>query len=177
MDAVARTLSARQPLEAVPDRRSDEADLDSIRRECQALVRRRALLAASVSFVPLPGVDFITDVAVLLNLLPEINARFGLTEGQVERLSPARKAVAYQLMVGAGGLLARRITATRLLGTVLRRVGPRLGVMEATRLVPLVGQGIAAVIAYVALNHLAGKHIDQCAELARQVHAPASTTR
>lgn len=173
MPAMARGLNPPLPLASARDDRADEADLDSIRRECRAMVRRRALLAASVSFVPLPGVDFITDVAVLVNLLPEINARFGLTEGQVERLSPARKAIAYQLMVCAGGLLARRITATRLIGTVLRRVGPRLGVMEATRLVPLVGQGIAAVIAYVALNHLAGKHIDQCAELARQVRAPA----
>jgi hypothetical protein len=145
-------------------------DLDALRRECQALVRRRALLAASVSFVPIPGVDFITDVAVLVNLLPEINARFGLGEAQVERLSPTRKAIAYRLMVSAGGLLARKITTTTLLTTVLRRAGLRLGVMEATRFVPLVGQGVAAIIAYLALTHLARQHIDECAALAREIH-------
>lgn len=146
-----------------------DPDLDTVRRECRSLVRRRALLAASVSFVPIPGVDFITDVAVLVNLLPEINARFGLGEAQVERLSPSRKAIAYRLMVSAGGLLARKLTTTTLLTTVLRRAGLRLGVMEVTRFVPLVGQGVAAIVAYLALTHLAHKHIDECAALAREM--------
>ncbi len=146
-----------------------DPDIEAIRRACRSMVRRRALLAASVSFVPIPGVDFITDVAVLVNLLPEINARFGLSEAQVERLSPARKAIAYRLMVTAGGLLARKITTTTLLTTVLRRAGVRLGVMEVTRFVPLVGQGVAAIVAYIALTHLAHKHIDECASLSREL--------
>lgn len=66
-------------------------------------------MAASVSFLPLPGVDFITDVAVLVQLLPEINARFGITEAQVERLSPQGRILAYRLMVGPGAMLASRL--------------------------------------------------------------------
>lgn len=149
--------------------RAMEPDFDALRTECRSLVRRRALLAASVSFVPIPGVDFITDVAVLVKLLPEINARFGLGDAQVERLSPARKAIAYRLMVSAGGLLARKITTTTLLTTVLRRAGLRLGVMEVSRFVPVVGQGVAAIVAYLALTHLANRHIDECAALAREM--------
>lgn len=152
-----------------------DAELDAVRRDCRSLVRRRALMAASVSFVPIPGVDLITDVAVLVNLLPEINRRFGLGPAQIERLAPARKAIAYRLMVSAGGLLARKITTTTLLATVLRRAGLRLGIMEATRFVPLVGQGVAAIIAYLALTHLANKHIDECLALAREMrrHLPS----
>jgi len=149
--------------------RAVAADLDSLREECRALVRKRAVMAAAVSFVPIPGVDFITDVAVLVNLLPEINARFGLSEAQVERLSPARKAIAYRLMVTAGGALARKLTTTQLLSTVLRRAGIRLGFMEASRLVPLIGQGVAAIVAYIALTQLAYRHIDECRALALEV--------
>jgi uncharacterized protein (DUF697 family) len=163
-----RSLARR--VDAYQRTRALAPDLDALRAECRSLVRRRAVMAAAVSFVPIPGVDFITDVAVLVNLLPEINARFGLTEAQVERLSPARKAIAYRLMVTAGGALARKITTTQLLGTVLRRAGLRLGVMEVTRLMPIIGQGVAAVIAYIALTHLANKHIDECAVLALEVH-------
>jgi uncharacterized protein (DUF697 family) len=144
-------------------------DLDQVRRECRALVKRRAALAASVSFIPLPGVDLITDVAVLLKLLPEINTRFGLDDAQIKTLSPARKALAYQLMVGTGGFLAKRITASQMLSMTVQRIGVRLSVMEATRFVPIVGQAAAAGIAFFALNHLANKHIDECAALARQV--------
>lgn len=146
-------------------------DLDALRGECRARVRRRALMASAVCLVPIPGVDLITDVAVLVNLLPEINARFGLTEAQVEHLSPARKALAYRLMVTAGGALARKLTTTALLTTVLRRAGMRLGFMEASRLLPIVGQGVAAVVAYLALTSLANKHIDECLNLARELRA------
>lgn len=152
------------------DGRAVAADLDDLRDACRSLVRKRAVMAAAVSFVPIPGVDLITDVAVLVNLLPEINSRFGLTEAQVERLSPARKAIAYRLMVTAGGALARKLTTTQLLTTVLRRAGIRLGFMEASRLVPLIGQGVAAVIAYIALTQLAYRHIDECRALALEVH-------
>jgi uncharacterized protein (DUF697 family) len=159
------------PRDAVAETRRVAASLAALRGECRALVRRRAVMAAAVSFVPIPGVDFITDVAVLVNLLPEINARFGLSETQVARLSPARKALAYRLMVSAGGALARKLTATTLIATVLRRAGLRLGFMEASRLVPLVGQGVAAVVAYLALTQLAYKHIDECLALARELRA------
>jgi hypothetical protein len=38
---------------------------------CRKRVRQRAMLAAGVAMVPIPGVDWITDVGVLVKLLPE----------------------------------------------------------------------------------------------------------
>jgi uncharacterized protein (DUF697 family) len=43
------------------------------------MVRRRALVAAGVAMVPLPGLDWLTDVGLLVELLPRINAAFGLS--------------------------------------------------------------------------------------------------
>jgi hypothetical protein len=123
------------------------------------------------SFVPLPGIDLITDVAVLLALLAEINRRFGLAEGQIESLSPSRKALAYRLTTVAGGFVSTRLATSQLFLTLLRRAGPRLGIMEATRFAPIVGQAVAAGIAYVTLTRIARRHIEQCAEIAEKLSA------
>jgi hypothetical protein len=52
---------------------------DAIARRCRRLVTQRALLAAGVAMVPVPGLDWLTDVGVLVKLLPEINHAFGLS--------------------------------------------------------------------------------------------------
>ena len=62
-------------------------------RRCRRLVSQRALLAAGVATVPIPGLDWVTDVGILIKLLPRINEAFGLSPEQVERLSPERRLV------------------------------------------------------------------------------------
>jgi uncharacterized protein (DUF697 family) len=147
-------------------RTSGGASVEEIRQGCLMMVRRRASMAAAVSFVPMPGVGMITDVAVLMSLIAEINARFGLSEQAIQQLSPARKALAYQLMTRVGGMLASRLSASGLLGAALQRTGLRFGVAEAARFAPVVGQATAALIAYFTLTRIARRHISQCVEIA-----------
>jgi hypothetical protein len=149
--------------------RQDGQSLAELSRQCLAMARRRAGLSAMASFVPLPGIDLITDVAVLLALLGDINRRFGLTEAQVETLSPSRKALAYKLTTAAGGFFATRMATSQVFLTLLRRAGPRLGIMEATRFAPIVGQVVAALIAYFTLTRIARRHVEQCAEIAARL--------
>ena len=66
-------------------------EIDAVVRYCRRLVSRRALMAAGVAVVPLPGIDWVTDVAVLMKLIPDINHAFGLTPEQIERLAPDRQ--------------------------------------------------------------------------------------
>ena len=40
------------------------------------------LVGAGVALIPVPGVDWVTDVGILLKLIPDINRAFGLTEAQ-----------------------------------------------------------------------------------------------
>ena len=40
--------------------------IDEVARQCRKLVHRRALVAAGVSVVPIPGIDWLTDVGVRL---------------------------------------------------------------------------------------------------------------
>ena len=61
-------------------------DVQAIAQRCRKQVQRRALFAAGVAMVPVPGLDWLTDVGVLVRLLPQISAQFGLTPAQIERL-------------------------------------------------------------------------------------------
>ena len=55
-------------------------------RYCRRLLNRRALVAAAASAVPIPGLDWAVDAALLSRLVPEINAQFGLTPEQLDKL-------------------------------------------------------------------------------------------
>jgi uncharacterized protein (DUF697 family) len=96
----------------VPDTPSQ---IEDVVRHCRRMVTRRALVAAGVAVVPIPGVDWITDVAVLVRLIPEINRAFGLTPEQIERLAPDRRVVVYKAISAGGGLLVGRLVTRELI--------------------------------------------------------------
>lgn len=142
------------------------------------LVRQRALLAAGVAMLPVPGLDWLTDVGVLLKLLPEINAAFGLTPEQVERLSPQRRVVVYKLLSTGGGLVIGRLVTRELVLALLKQVGVRLSTQQAAKFVPLAGQAVSAMLTFSALRYVCEQHIRQCADVAQQLRlqlpAPAA---
>lgn len=49
------------------------AELDLIREECRSMVAKRAAVSGTVSLLPVPGADVLTDVGILMELLPSIN--------------------------------------------------------------------------------------------------------
>ena len=148
----------------------------TLRQECRAMARRRALLAAATSLIPVPGIDLATDLALMTRVIARINEHFGLSEAQLGRLSSQRQALVYRLLANAGGTLAARLTTPLLVGRIVRLVGIRLTAMEAARLVPVAGQLVAAGIGYWSVNTVAMRHIAHCerivAELAAQGSAP-----
>ena len=82
-----KTVSSSPPL---------PPEIEATVRRCRRMVTQRALLAAGVATVPVPGLDWVTDVGILVRLLPRINEAFGLSPEQVERLSPERRLVVYK---------------------------------------------------------------------------------
>jgi len=156
----------------VPD---SPAQIEAVVHLCRRLVTKRALVAAGVAAVPLPGVDWITDVAVLLKLIPEINRAFGLTPEQVERLAPDRRVVVYKAISAGSGMLVGRIVTRELITKVLGMVGVRLTTQQAAKYVPIAGQAVSAALTYSALKYVCEQHIQQCASISRQLMLPAPT--
>jgi uncharacterized protein (DUF697 family) len=136
---------------------------------CKRAVRRRALVSAAASVVPVPGLDLAVDVGLLLKMIDDINAAFGLTPAQIDRLAPHRKAVAYQAITMVGSALIGRVVTRELVLAVLTRIGVRMTASQVSRWVPIAGQALAATISYGALKLLGNRHIDDCVRVASQI--------
>ncbi len=151
----------------------DNGDLQAVARRCRKLVAQRALVAAGVAMIPIPGLDWVTDIGLLVRLLPQINAAFGLTEEQIERLAPDRRVVVYKAISTAGGMLVGRIVTRELVLHLLKVVGVRLSTQQAAKFVPIAGQALSAALTYSALRYVCEQHIRQCMAVCRQLQLPA----
>lgn len=170
--ATGRSPERRPRGRAARDAAADPAIAAAIARS-RRLVGRRALLAAGVAAVPVPGLDWATDVAILVKLLPRISAEFGLSPEQVERLAPDRRVVVYKAVSAGGGMLIGKVVTRDLVLRMLKLVGVRLTTQQAAKVVPLAGQAVSAALTYSALRYVCELHIRQCAEVARQLALPA----
>jgi uncharacterized protein (DUF697 family) len=144
-------------------------EIDAVVRHCRRMVSRRALVAAGVAVVPIPGVDWVTDVAVLMRLIPDINRAFGLTPEQVERLAPDRRVVVYKAISAGGGLLIGKVVTREVVMQALKLVGVRLTTQQAAKFVPIAGQALSAALTYSSLRYVCEQHIQQCVAVSRQL--------
>ena len=145
-------------------------ELEQIRAQCKGMVSRRALVSASAAVVPIPGVDLSTDVAILLQLIPAINERFGLSATQIEALSPEVKKIA--LVGGASfgvGLLGKVITPAKVLQLLQQMGAKKLAGKYTAKYIPLAGTLVSSAISYVVLRKVGNKHIDECFEVAKKL--------
>lgn len=145
-------------------------ELDKTREECRRLISRRALLSAAAAVVPIPGVDVGTDVAILMKVIPIINARFGLTANDVDALSPELK----KLVVVGGtsmglGMVGRVLTTDRVINILVRLGAKKLAGKYGAKYVPLIGSAISASISFVVLRKVGNQHIEECYEIARRL--------
>lgn len=141
--------------------------------QSRRLVKRRALLAAGVAMVPIPGLDWLTDVAVLIKLLPEINQAFGLSEAQISRLAPERRLVVYKVLSAAGVMAVGKVVTQQVVMNLLKAVGVRLTAQQAAKYVPVAGTALSAVLTYSALKYVCEMHIRQCEQVVSQLALPA----
>lgn len=143
------------------------AELDRVRAACKSMVRRRAATSGGMSLVPLPGIDIAGDVALLLELIPAINRKFGLTPEQIEELDSHRQVLIYAMLKKVGSDLAGRAITKKLVLLALKKVSARLATRQVLKYIPFAGQAAAAALSVTAMLYLGNSHIDACYEIAR----------
>ena len=131
------------------------------------LIARKAMMAAAASAVPLPGIDWAADAALLSRLVPQISSEFGLAVTQIDQLAPHKRERIQKAATTVGALLVGRLVTRDLLITLAKHAGMRLSAKQATKYVPLAGQAISAALGYAALRALGEQHIKDCVNVAR----------
>ena len=142
-------------------------ELDQIRASCKAMVRRRAATSGGLSLIPIPGVDIAGDVGLLLQLIPAINRKFGLTPEQIEELDPRHKVLIYAMLKKVGSDLAGRAITRQLAIAALKKVSVRLATRQVLKYIPFAGQVAAVALGVTAMMYLGNSHIDACYEIAK----------
>ena len=145
----------------------DPALLAAIQR-ARKLLNRRALAGAAAGVVPIPGVDWLVDAALLSKLIPAISLEFGLSPGQIEAL-PRRKREQVQKAVSVvGSMVIGKFITRDLVIKAAAGLGRKMTARRAAKVVPFAGQAISALIGYLAIRYLGEEHIRDCVEVCRQ---------
>jgi uncharacterized protein (DUF697 family) len=150
------------------------AVLDAIARS-RRMLNKRALVAGFASAVPVPGLDWAVDAALLSRLLPKINAEFGLSAEQLDRLDPSKREKVQKAIALTGTVLVGKFITKDLVLKAAKMIGVRLTAAQAAKFVPLAGQAVSAMVGYAAIRYLGEQHIKDCVRVAQvaQLKLPA----
>jgi uncharacterized protein (DUF697 family) len=143
------------------------AVMDAIQRS-RRMLNKRALVAGFASAVPVPGLDWAVDAALLSKLLPKINAEFGLSAQQLDRLDPTQRDRVQKAIAMTGTVLVGKLITKDLVLKAAKMIGVRMTAIQAAKFVPLAGQAVSAVVGYTAIRYLGEQHIKDCVRVAQQ---------
>jgi len=145
---------------------TDPALAEAIRR-ARRLLNRRAMVGAAAGVLPVPGVEWLVDAALLSKLIPAINAEFGLTPEQLDRLPQRKREEVQRAITTVGSLVIGKFITRDLIVKFAAAIGKRLGARQAAKYVPIAGQALSALIGYTAIRYLGEEHIRDCVEVCR----------
>lgn len=142
-------------------------DLGRIQRECQVLVRKRALISAGAAVVPVPLLDMVVDAGILIELIPEISRRFGLAPEHIEAMDEGSRGRVWHTIRTRGSQLRGIVVTRELVRRSFQSYAGRILSMQVAKFIPLGGQLVAAGLGYFVMRQIAYKHIEDCMAAAR----------
>ena len=143
-------------------------DVAAAAQRSRKLLKQRALISAAASTIPVPGLDWAADAALLSRLYPRINAEFGLTPEQLDSLTPGKREQVQKAIAMVGSVLIGKLITRDMVLRLTRMVGMRLSTKQAAKYVPLAGQAAAAALGYATLCYLGERHIQDCIRVVEQ---------
>lgn len=147
---------------------SDDAALEAAVKRSRKLLNKRAMVAAAASAVPVPGLDWMVDAAMLSKLIPEINKEFGLTPQQLDKLEPKKRDQVQKAVTMVGSVLIGKFISRDLVIKAATKIGVRLTTKQVAKYVPLAGQIVSAAVGYAAIRYFGEEHMKDCIRVARQ---------
>jgi uncharacterized protein (DUF697 family) len=145
------------------------AQLDSIKKDCTRMSNKRAFLSAAASVIPVPFTDIAADVVLLKQLIPRINAKFGLSKEQIDEYSPQLAILVYDAAKRVGTNMIGKYVTEKIIVRALKKMGTRLFAEQVMKYVPVLGQIVAAGISFTAMKMIINRHINECYKVAKTV--------
>lgn len=156
-------------IDKIPDSIDPNLNLEITRQECLEIVKKRAYISAGVAIIPVPFLDVVIDVGILSQLIPEINARFGLAPEQISVFDPATKQVHWSELRKRGFEFSGLVVARTAMKTSLNNVAAKYLTKQVTKFIPLGGQAIAASLGYIVMKKVAEAHVEESYKLAKSI--------
>lgn len=147
---------------------ADDAALEAAVKRSRKLLNKRAMVAAAASAVPVPGLDWAVDAAMLSRLIPEINREFGLTPQQLDKLEPKKRDQVQKAVTLVGSVLIGKFISRDLVVKAATKIGVRLTTKQLAKYVPLAGQMVSAAVGYAAIRYLGEEHMKDCIRVAKE---------
>jgi len=146
----------------------DDAALQAAVRRGRQLLHKRALMAAAASAVPVPGLDWAVDAALLSKLIPRLNQEFGLAPEQIDQLDPTKRAQVEKAVAMVGSVLVGSFISRDLVIKAATQIGKRMATRQLAKYIPLAGQLVAASVGYAAIRYFGEEHMKDCIRVAQQ---------
>lgn len=156
-------------IDKIPNTIDPSLNLEQVRTDCLELVKKRAYVSAGAAIIPVPFLDVVIDVGILSQLIPEINARFGLSAEQVSVYDPQTKQIHWQELRKRGTEFSGLVVARTAVKKSLNNVAAKVITKQVTKFIPLGGQLVAASLGYFVMKKVAEAHVEESYKIAKGI--------
>lgn len=156
-------------IDKIPNSIDPNLNLEQVRADCLELVKKRAYVSAGAAVIPVPFLDVVIDVGILSQLIPEINARFGLSPEQVSVYDPETKQIHWQELRKRGIEFSGLVVARTAVKKSLNNVAAKVITKQVTKFIPLGGQLVAASLGYFVMKKVAEAHVEESYKIAKGI--------
>ncbi|WP_104471770.1 hypothetical protein [Acinetobacter indicus] len=156
-------------IDKIPNSIDPNLNLEQVRADCLELVKKRAYVSAGAAVIPVPFLDVVIDVGILSQLIPEINARFGLSPEQVSVYDPETKQIHWQELRKRGIEFSGLVVARTAVKKSLNNVAAKVITKQVTKFIPLGGQLVAASLGYFVMKKVAEAHVEESYKVAKGI--------
>lgn len=115
------------------------------------------------------GLDLAADVALLLEVIPAINRRFGLEPDQLNRLDSAGKIAFYRVARRFGGQFIGQAVTKEMIVKAITSAGLAIAAESVLKFIPVAGSAASAVISYHVFKRIAYSHIESCEKIVEEM--------
>ena len=163
-------------IEKIPDSIDPGLNLEQIRDECLARTKKTAYCSAGAAIVPIPFFDVVVDLGMLTQIIPDINARFGLAPEHISVYDPETKKVHWDELRKRCFELSGFVVARTAMKKTFNGFFNKIKTKQVTKLIPLGGQLVAASLGYFMMRKITEAHIQDCYTLAKRIQQKSRST-